>query len=170
MKGRRPTPSHVKKLLGNPGKRPIKQGEPQYPPGAGDAPAHLDQVAREEWDRISELMTATGVLTQADRAVLSLYCSAWSKWVNAETKLIGDSGAQELVQPLKNGMDGGNPYLSIANKQLEIIIRLAAILGLDPCSRTRLTSPDAAMARPRESSNIKSRPRTSFDEQSPTAD
>ena len=163
--GPKPTPSHVKKLLGNPGKRPIKQGEPQYPPGAGDAPPHLDQVAREEWERISELMTATGVLTQADRAVLSLYCSAWSKWVNAETKLAGD-----LVLSLKNGMDGGNPYLSIANKQLEIIIRLAAILGLDPCSRTRLTSPDAAMARPRESSNIKSRPRTSFDEQVPSAD
>ena len=163
--GPKPTPSHVKKLLGNPGKRPIKEGEPQYPPGAGEPPRQLDKEAREEWDRVSALMTAAGVLTQADRAVLSLYCVAWSQWLKA---VEGTDG--KLVLPLHNGMEGSNPYLSIANKQLEIVNKLASQLGLDPCSRTRLTSSEAVLNRPRESSNIKSRPRTSFDELSPPSD
>ncbi len=153
MRGRKPKPTAAKVLAGNPGRRPLNPSEPAYPAGAGEPPAHFSEEARAEWDRVSRIMIASRVLTEADRAVLALYCSVWSKWVKADA-MVARTG--EVLK----ARDGGlyqNPYLAVANRALEQLARLAAQLGLDPTARPRV------VALPKPSDKPKTRPQTHLD-------
>ncbi len=50
MRGRRPKPSRIKALTGNPGKRPLNSHEPQ--PAVPECPSELSLAARQEWARL----------------------------------------------------------------------------------------------------------------------
>lgn len=103
-------------------------------------PPHLDTVARAEWRRLARPMHDAGVLTIGDRAALAAYCQSYARWVEAEEKL------QETPMLLKtpSGYVQQSPWLSIANKQLEIMGRFMAELGLTPSARSRLGYGDGA--------------------------
>jgi hypothetical protein len=50
MRGRRPTPTYLRLLQGNPQHRPINKNEPQPPPiETIDAPDYLSGYALDEW-------------------------------------------------------------------------------------------------------------------------
>ena len=49
MRGRKPKPTLMKQLNGNPGKRPLNDREPVPPAGTPTPPDYLDDVARQEW-------------------------------------------------------------------------------------------------------------------------
>jgi P27 family predicted phage terminase small subunit len=85
-------------------------------------------------------MHDAGVLTIADRAALAAYCQAYSRWVEAEEKL------QETPKLLKtpSGYVQQSPWLSIANKQMELMSRYMSDLGLTPVARTRLARDETA--------------------------
>jgi len=53
MRGRRPKPTRLKMLTGNPGKRPLNPNEPRPEATIPDAPAELSAGARAEWDRLA---------------------------------------------------------------------------------------------------------------------
>ena len=100
-------------------------------------PPHLDTVARKEWRRIAAPLHDIGVLTLADRAALAAYCQAWSRWVEAEEKL--QNGPALIKTP--SGYAQQSPWLTIANKQLELMARYMSELGLTPSARARLQLP-----------------------------
>jgi P27 family predicted phage terminase small subunit len=77
-----------------------------------------------------------GVLTLVDRAALAAYCQAYGRWVEAEEKL------KETPVLLKtpSGYVQQSPWLSVANKQLELMGRYMAELGMTPASRSRVTT------------------------------
>jgi phage terminase small subunit len=52
MRGRRPKPTRMKILTGNPGKRRLNENEPKPEPSVPDCPSELGPVARQEWDRL----------------------------------------------------------------------------------------------------------------------
>jgi P27 family predicted phage terminase small subunit len=133
MRGRKPKPARLKLIDGNPGKRPIGR-EPQPPASQPTCPAHLSPTAKAEWKRLAPMLNQIGVLTQADRAVLAAYCQAYGRWVEAERRL------KETPPLLKtpSGYAQQSPWLSIANKQIELMVRLMAELGLTPSARSRL--------------------------------
>jgi P27 family predicted phage terminase small subunit len=103
-------------------------------------PPHLDEVARKEWRRLAKPMHDAGVLTIADRAALGAYCQAYARWVEAEEKL------RETPKLLKtpSGYVQQSPWLSIANKQMELMNRYMSELGLTPVARTRLARDETA--------------------------
>jgi P27 family predicted phage terminase small subunit len=140
MRGRPPKPTALKLIQGNPGKRPLNELEPKAQPGIPDCPAHLDDVARAEWDRIMKELAAMGLLAPADRATIAGYCTAYSLAVKCEQVLA-------KVGPVytKDGMVKSNPAAGILLKALSTMQRLASELGLSPASRTRIhTSPAEA--------------------------
>ena len=47
-RGRKPKPTHLKVLAGNPGKRPLPKNEPKPKPIAPRCPQWLDPIARKE--------------------------------------------------------------------------------------------------------------------------
>jgi P27 family predicted phage terminase small subunit len=75
-----------------------------------------------------------GLLTLIDRAALAAYCQSYGRWVEAERKL------QETPILLKTpaGYVQQSPWLTIANKERELMARYMAELGLTPSSRSRL--------------------------------
>lgn len=139
MKGRKPVPTNLKLVRGNPGKRPLNEQEPQPALSTPDCPAHLDKVAQAEWGRISAELAAVGLLTQVDRATLAAYCQAWSRWIKAEKHLRSEGEVLER----DSGVRYPNPYVAIANKAIEHIHKFSALFGLDPSSRTRIRVPES---------------------------
>jgi P27 family predicted phage terminase small subunit len=138
MRGRRPRPTKLTVLKGNPGKRALNEDEPQ-PPVTDDelqAPDWLDPRAQAEWERIVPIMRDLGVMTDVDIGVMAGYCQAYSTLQDAVLQM---QNFGLVYQPTK----GKNylqqtPFLSIANKAMSQMRKLAAELGLTPSSRSRI--------------------------------
>ena len=96
-------------------------------------PDHLSPDARKEWRRIATPLHRAGVLTVFDRAALAAYCQAWARWIEAERKL---AETPTLIKA-PSGYPIQSPWLSIANKQLELMNRFMGELGLSPSARGR---------------------------------
>lgn len=134
MKGRKPTPTHLKLLRGNPGKRPINNAEPKPEGDLLDAPEWMSDSQKAGW-AYAIASAPGGLLKRLDRSVLVA-------WVIAEDMHRKASIAVEkygLVtkSPVK-GEPMQNPYLAIINKQAQIMIRAAAEMGFTPASRSRV--------------------------------
>jgi P27 family predicted phage terminase small subunit len=134
MAGRRPKPTHLRLLQGNPGKRPINSNEPKPPAQAPEIPAHLNEEARAEWNRMSEILLRLGLLTTIDRAAFAAYCVAWARWVEAEDAL-KKSGT---VVKAPSGYPMISPYLVISNRAVEQMRAFIVEFGLSPASRSRI--------------------------------
>jgi P27 family predicted phage terminase small subunit len=135
MRGRKPKPTHLKLLEGNPGHRPINGAEPKPKRGLPTCPAHLNPSAKAEWKRLVQEFQEIGILTLIDRGVLAGYCQSWGRWVEAERKL------KETPPLIKTpaGYVQLSPWLTIANREREFMLRYMAELGLTPSSRTRIS-------------------------------
>ena len=118
MRGRRPKPRRLKVLTGNPCKRPLNANEPRAEPTVPECPAELGPVARKEWDRLATELAALNILTALDRAALAAYCNAYGLWAEA-TEAIQKYGTM-VKSP--TGYPIQSPYVSIANRQAEIMI------------------------------------------------
>jgi len=140
----RPKPTAIRRLEGNRGKRAWNHAEPQPPDAIPRCPDHLAPVAKVEWRRVARTLHAMGVLTAIDRAALAAYCQCYAKWAEAEQKL------KETPPLLKtpSGYVQQSPWLGIANKQLELMGRYMAELGMTPAARSRVAVSDPRMALP----------------------
>ncbi len=135
-RGPKPTPTALRRLQGNPGKRAWNHDEPVPPADLPTCPDHLNAAAREEWDRLASVLHEMGVVTLVDRAALAAYCQCYGRWVEAEEKM----RTTPMLLKTASGYVQQSPWLSIANKQLELMGRYMAELGLTPASRSRVTS------------------------------
>jgi P27 family predicted phage terminase small subunit len=139
MRGRRPTPTRLKVLSGNPGKRPLNTDEPKPEVAIPECPIELGPVARKEWERLVGELAALRLLTHLDRAALAAYCGAYAMWAEA-TEAIQKFGTM-VKSP--TGYPVQSPYVSIANRQAEIMMRIASEFGFTPASRSRISAPPA---------------------------
>lgn len=134
-RGRKPKPTTLKLLAGNPGKRPLNAREPRPPVEAPACPPHLDEEAQAEWQRMVAELIPLGVLTRIDRAALAAYCQAWSRWVRAEQEL-AKYGAVLASRDKK--WVGVSPYLTVCQAALKTMQHFLAEFGLTPSSRSRV--------------------------------
>ncbi len=137
MRGRRPKPTRMKVLTGNPGKRPLNKYEPRPNPAVPDCPPELGPAAQREWVRLVGELSSLNMVTKLDRAALATYCGAYALWAEA-TEAIQKFGAM-VKSP--TGYPMQSPYISIANRQAEIMMRIASEFGFTPASRSRITTP-----------------------------
>lgn len=138
MRGRKPKPTVLKLLQGNPGKRPLNEREPGALAGAPQPPDGLDDEALLEWNRIIPELREMGVLSRADRPALAAYCTAWSRWRNAEA-LVKKHGP--IVKSPDKGFPMKSPYLTIADQAVETMRKFLIEFGLTPSSRSRVRLP-----------------------------
>jgi len=139
MRGRKPKPTKIKELEGNPGKRRLNTDEPHPPvPDATPyAPRFLNADAKAEWGRMAAILLGLGLYTEVDHAALAMYCQAWGRWVVAERKL---SKEGEIIES-ENGGKYQNPWRHESNKAQEQMRRMLSEFGLTPSSRARLSVP-----------------------------
>jgi P27 family predicted phage terminase small subunit len=127
-------PSNVVRLRGNPGKRRPNHAEPRPAAAMPTCPACLGEEARKEWKRLCKELAALGLLTRIDRGMLAAYCQAHALWVEAVSSI--ERYGTMVKSP--NGYPMQSPYVAVANKQVEIMGRIAAEYGMTPSSRTRI--------------------------------
>jgi P27 family predicted phage terminase small subunit len=133
--GRKPKPTYLKVLEGNPGRRPLTRNEPKPPAVRPACPRHLSDEAKKEWRRIVPELQAVGLITRIDRAGLALYCQAWGRWLEAEEAL----RKYGVMVKSPSGFPMQSPYLAVANKTMEQMRGLLTEFGMSPASRTRIS-------------------------------
>ena len=149
MRGRKPTPTALKVLQGNPGKRPLNRREPKPPPTAPGCPTWLSIEAKAEWRRVVPVLDQLGMLTKVDRAALATYCEEWATFVYAQ-RLVHEHGITIKVHE-STSLDGQtlyfrptkNPALQVARDAADKVRQFASEFGLTPSARTRLEIPEA---------------------------
>jgi hypothetical protein len=67
-RGPKPTPTALRRLQGNPGKRAWNHDEPVPPADLPTCPDHLNAAARDEWERLASVLHEMGVVTLVDDA------------------------------------------------------------------------------------------------------
>src|SRR3990167_9530086 len=97
ISGRKPKPTRLKVLEGNPGKRPLPADEPEPRMLSIECPEMLQGEARVEWERLAPELSALGLLTTVDRAGLVAYCQAWGRLVMAEA-FIAEQGVTYVLR------------------------------------------------------------------------
>ena len=123
----RPIPSALNELRGNPGKRAPNKREPKPSGGIDTMPDWLNGEAKREWGRITKALQAIELLTQVDRAALTVYCQLWGHFVE--------------------GVQAGRALNIPALTQM----RLYAIeLGLTPAARAKLQVGEPGTPAPEE--------------------
>lgn len=129
------------------GRRPLpaaNRTENIAPPAAVPVPPPIvadDEVAADEWHRVTSLLFDEGAIAELDRAVLALYCSAYARWTHATAKLAETGGplvANERGEPQQN------PWLAIARAAARELHQAAEPLGLSPAARNKVKRPGAS--------------------------
>ena len=133
-RGRKPKPTALKVLEGNPGKRPLNDREPVPPKGTLKCPAWLLPEAKKEWKRLAPALEAMGVLTMADLTAFEGYCQAYARWKEAEA-FITQHGS---IFQTPSGYVQQVPQVSIAQQNLKIMQSFCSEFGLTPAIRARI--------------------------------
>lgn len=136
-RGRKPKPTAVKVLEGNPGKRKLNKAEIEPVKGViPDCPDWLEDEAKEEWDRICKNLYELGLLTDLDVQAFASYCQAYARWREAE-EFITQHGS---IVKTKTGYWQQVPQVSIAHQNQKIMMQAAAEFGLTPSARARIVA------------------------------
>ncbi len=151
MKGRKPLPTNIHLLNGNPSK--IKglqeRNEPQPSSEIPTCPAWLSAEAKREWKRICPELAVMGVLTIVDRTALAGYCAAYGRWRRAEEAL-ADGFTNDQLTDRKETKDGEviiivqrakKPEVQIAIDSLTQVKAFCTEFGLTPSARVRMVVP-----------------------------
>jgi phage terminase small subunit len=126
--GRRPQPTALKMLRGNPGKRRPNTHEPAPPPGAVVQPEGLSASAAAIWDELAPICLHMGTLTPADLRPFRTLCELQASLERASAlKTVGE---WETAMKLERDFAG-------------LIRPYYALFGLEPVSRARITVPKA---------------------------
>lgn len=77
--GRKPKPTALKLVTGNPGKRALNKKEAKLGLAEPTPPTFLCDDAKVEWGRVCSALYAAGLMTELDRAALAAYCAAYGR-------------------------------------------------------------------------------------------
>lgn len=103
MAGRKPKPTAVKKLEGNPGKRKLNTKEPVPAKGMPDCPEWLLPEAKKEWERLADLMNQMGVLTEVDMAA-----SEFGLTPSSRSRIVAGSAKGKELEDEMEALLGGD--------------------------------------------------------------
>jgi P27 family predicted phage terminase small subunit len=143
--GRRPLPTHLKLLRGNPGQRKLHdEPQPEQAIDVPDPPPFIIGYAADEWWITAKELHRLGLLTKVDIPALAAYCHAFGQWRMAAESL----AKMQANDPIMNGMiiktkygDAAmNPLVSIVRKHAGDVVRYASEFGLTPAARSRISA------------------------------
>ncbi|MGH8609799.1 MAG: phage terminase small subunit P27 family [Gammaproteobacteria bacterium] len=135
MQGRKPTPTKLRLLRGNPGKRSLPKDEPKVAAKRPPMPVGMSAGAQAHWRRFAEQLDAARITTELDRQALKALCEACATWDEA------NRGIAKFGLVVKGARGSRrSPYVGIANTAFEQMTKMLAEFGMTPSSRTRVQS------------------------------
>jgi len=105
-------------------------------------PAELSADARKVWDEVAPLLIAEGRLTELSRIPFAIFCSAVADWFAANAAL--QTYGAVIKSP--SGYPVQSPYVSVASKHLDTILKLATEFGLTPASLRRIADTSSSIS------------------------
>jgi P27 family predicted phage terminase small subunit len=135
----RPTPTHLRIVKGNPGKRAYNKREPQPKRERPSCPAHLSDKARETWGFVVSRLDEMGVLTRADALAVEMLCEAVGDYRTAREDLREfGSNYYETVNQTGGKMYRAHPALATVQDADRRLKAWFSEFGLTPSARTRV--------------------------------
>jgi len=135
MKGRKPTPTALRLIAGNPSGRPMNKDEPEPLTELYAPPETMSPSQQAIWRHAIE-NAPKGLLRGLDSQLLSIWVVAADLHQTARQQ-IQTFGL--MVKSPTQGIPMQSPYVPILNKQAEIMMKAASELGFSPTSRSRIT-------------------------------
>lgn len=149
MKGRKPVPTALKLLTGNPGKRRLRTDEFRPYAEIPRPPKHLKGEALKEWRRITSELDRYGMVSAVDRGALAMLCTLWGRYVQAEEMIEKQAaaapGSYGMFVKTPNNFAVQSPWLAVSNKAMEQYKVLCAEFGMTPSARSRLPTATTQM-------------------------
>jgi P27 family predicted phage terminase small subunit len=106
----------------------LRAGQKKLPVEAPACPAFLSGEAKAEWRRAVRILKDMGLLTRADRSLLTTYCLTWADYVSL-TEEIGNAGtAKAIVTGLMKARD----------RVAALLVRSLKEFGFSPAAREKL--------------------------------
>jgi len=100
------------------------------------APTHLSDAAKSEWRRTGKRLLTLGLVTELDGAAFGAYCQSYGRWAEAEEQLRKFG----TVIKAPSGFLVQSPYLAIANRAMEQMMKAPIEFGMTPSSRSRVVA------------------------------
>ena len=143
MKGRKPKPTNLKVLEGNPGQRKLNDNEPKPQNKAPDPPLWLDEVARAEWLKLAPVMERIGLLTEADEIIMANLCQEYSDILKYRKVLAEDGATYQHTNVKGEANTVTRPEAILLYKAQQMLKAYCVELGLTPSARSRIVLPGA---------------------------
>ncbi|MDO5090139.1 MAG: hypothetical protein Q4D61_01205 [Cardiobacteriaceae bacterium] len=77
-------PTALKKLAGNPGKRPLPDNEPVYADTSTSPPKWLNKRAANLWNTYAHQLANNGMLNETNREFLAAYCQLVASFIEEQ--------------------------------------------------------------------------------------
>lgn len=143
MPGRRPKPTHLKIVTGNPGKRALNKREPKPRREIPACPAHLSDVSKVAWRRVAEMLDRIGVLTECDSLALERLCDCYAEILACRELIDRDGRTYKTVTAQGDTLIKGNPAVSqlrAADAQFKSYL---VEFGLTPAARSKVRTEES---------------------------
>jgi len=140
--GPKPSPTTLKLVRGNPGKRPLSKDEPILPVKLPTCPAGFDDRRRQAWSDLAQELLSMKVLTEADGVALERAATFLARAREADDHLQAEG--QLLVS--KRGGLYVSPWAGISSNVEKKLWNALAAFGMTPSDRSRVhaSKPDEA--------------------------
>jgi len=154
-RGPAPKPTELRKLEGNPSRRPMPKNEPQYPAGLPVKPKRMSPGAARIWEKLIDEMAGAYILRSVDQRALwhlcedealieEAYAGIWKmirtlkKKAKAENKVLPGGAVMALLSMTSGRM----AMSSVRDLSVRAVIQRREF-GLTPSSRSRVETLDA---------------------------
>jgi phage terminase small subunit len=137
-RGKKPKPTNLKLLEGNPGKRPLNEREPKPKRIMPVCPGWIKKDAEmlAEWELIGPILFRLGILTEADGPAFAALCFNYCQFERYARK--ARAGGNRAI----DGSPGKGPsFQELARKYYEDLRKGWAMFGMTPSDRTALVVP-----------------------------
>ena len=142
--GRRPKPTALKLLQGNPGKRKLNELEPKPPEGESIPHEEVSRLAQKVWDEVGPICLYMGTLTPADVSSFATFCELEATRRVASKQKDAEGFTPFLMTTITDSAGNEHPKVQ-EHPAIKLERNTAAALrpyyekfGLEPVSRARL--------------------------------
>jgi P27 family predicted phage terminase small subunit len=140
MKGRKPKPTALKLLTGNPGKRRLPKGEPKPKRVIPAPPEHMTARALTAWGSLATRLDRLGLLTELDALALEQLCENYGEILELRAD-VADGGRWQVVVTKQGGeMERARPCAMMLADAERRFRGMMCEFGLTPSARSRVTA------------------------------
>jgi P27 family predicted phage terminase small subunit len=138
MAGRKPTPSHLKILRGNPSKRPLNKTEPKPPVRKLRCPGHLTVIGKKAFREMERTLRDMRLLTVADAMSLELLCAAYAEFREYDEAVKTQGSTYTTVTQTGERMHRAFPEVAMRSDAWRRVKAMLTEFGLTPSSRSKV--------------------------------